>query len=193
MGRGGSFERKEAVVLSLWVSGGTKRDLFQRTAISGGRATAAFKRGKQIRQSGDLTAVAPEGHIFTDNYFLELKDYKKKNAPLTPFLFKNKGILAKFWAKCKRQAKQYKRYPIMIVRLRGLQLTLVITRDPFNPRLRSYVADCYITTLDDFLKMSFSNFAWITCELEVTDNPITDKKIARVIKRVKKSPTESKK
>ena len=59
--------------------------------MSGGRATVA--KGK-VRQAGDITAVAPEGHAFVDTFFIECKSYKNLSLDC---LIKGKGDLIDFW------------------------------------------------------------------------------------------------
>jgi hypothetical protein len=76
-GKGSSFERKVCVLLSLWVTNGKKKDAFWRSSMSGGRATIHVKRGDKNRQAGDIAAVAPEGHQFTDVFFAECKHVRR--------------------------------------------------------------------------------------------------------------------
>src|ERR1700686_1673675 len=107
-GKGSSFERKVCKALSLWVSAGKHVDLFWRSAMSGGRATVAHRRqivqseaagttwpsAPPVRQAGDITAVAPEGHKLTDLFLVECKHYRDLDFDL--FIFK-KGRLYQFW------------------------------------------------------------------------------------------------
>ena len=109
--KGSAFERSVCIDLSKWVSGGNARiDLFWRSALSGGRATV--KRGT-VRQAGDITAVAPEGHVLTDNFYLECKHLK--NISLDG-LIKGKGALINIWATTVMEALKYNRVPILIFR-----------------------------------------------------------------------------
>jgi hypothetical protein len=106
-GKGSAFERKVCVLLSLWVTNGKKKDAFWRSSMSGGRATIHVKRGDKNRQAGDITAVAPEGHQFTDVFFAECKHVR--NLDIASFFTKGIGRLAKFWAQAKKQAAQHDR------------------------------------------------------------------------------------
>lgn len=115
--KGSAFERKVCKALSLWVSGGKHEDLFWRTAMSGGRATVARKKGRTVRQSGDICAVDRDGHSFTNRWYVETKAYAKID--LDSFIIKNKGRLAKWWGVCKREAKHYGREPMLIVKQNG--------------------------------------------------------------------------
>lgn len=113
--KGGGFEREVCKKLSKWISNGKEDDLFWRSAMSGGRATVQRKKGKILkRQAGDITATAPEGHIFTDYWYVECKFYKTLN--FQGFMFSQRGPLAEFWRKAKRDAKRYDRIPMMIVK-----------------------------------------------------------------------------
>ena len=110
--KGSAFEREICKALSLWVTHGEKDDCFWRSAISGGRATVARKKGKVVRQDGDITAVSPEGHSLTDRFFIECKHVKKLG--LDQFLVKRTGLLAEFWKKAREQSGT--KWPIIIAK-----------------------------------------------------------------------------
>ena len=106
--KGGSFEREICKALSLWVSKGQNVDLYWRSAMSGGRATVA--KGK-VRQAGDITAVAPEGHALVDTFFIECKSYKNLSLDC---LIKGKGNLIDFWQIAVKESAKYNRIPLLI-------------------------------------------------------------------------------
>jgi hypothetical protein len=111
--KGAAAERKLCVLLSLWVSGGTKQDLFWRAAMSGGRATIHKRAGRDVRQAGDVCSVAPEGHVLTNKFFIENKHVKKLD--IASFLLDgDKGILTKFWKVACKQARDHMRQPLLI-------------------------------------------------------------------------------
>lgn len=112
--KGSQFEREVCVTLSQWVTRGTKKDVFWRTAMSGGRATVFKKKGSLFRQSGDICAVSHEGHELTSEYFFELKFYKDLNFPA--FFVKGTGPLGQFWDKAQDEARSYGLTPILIVK-----------------------------------------------------------------------------
>lgn len=125
--KGSSFERDICKQLSRFVSKGEKTDCFWRSAMSGGRATVAQKRGEVLnRQAGDICAVAPEGHAITDNFYLELKAYN--DLRLDSFIFKKVGPLTAFWKHTKLQAKKYGKRPAMIIRTNRLPILLMLDR-----------------------------------------------------------------
>lgn len=119
--KGAGFEREVCKQLSLWVSNGTNVDLYWRSAMSGGRATV--QKGK-VRQAGDITAVAPEGHILTDHFYLELKHYKKLSIDC---LIKGKGPLIDIWDTTLLEASKYNRIPALIYKQNNWPVMFVTT------------------------------------------------------------------
>jgi hypothetical protein len=94
--------------------------------MSGGRSTFAAKKGGKLnRQAGDICGVAPEGHSLTDYFYIECKHLRTLRLDL--FLIEDKGPLARFWKTAWKQAKQYDREPMMIVKGNHCPI-LVITR-----------------------------------------------------------------
>ena len=108
--KGSAFEREVCVALSKWISNGEKVDIFWRSAMSGGRATIA--KGA-VRQAGDITAVAPEGHILTDKLYLECKHLKDISFDS---LIKQNGPLLSIWLKTIIEAEKYGKEPVLIFR-----------------------------------------------------------------------------
>lgn len=106
--KGGGYEREICVALSKWITNGQKIDCLWRSAMSGGRATV--KRG-QVRQAGDICAVAPEGHALTDSFYIECKSYKDLSLDC---LVKGKGTLIDFWNTAVTEAVYYKKLPMLI-------------------------------------------------------------------------------
>lgn len=121
--KGSDFERQICKALSLWVSNGKSIDLYWRSAMSGGRATV--KRG-QVRQAGDITAVAPEGHVLTDVFFIECKAYK--TLTLDCFI-KWKGTLIDFWDVAVNEAHKYGKIPMLIVKRNNWPILVCMTED----------------------------------------------------------------
>lgn len=133
--KGSAFEREICVALSLWMSHGKRRDLLWRSAMSGGCATIHKRAGRDIRQAGDICAVAPEAHILTDHFFIECKHVKKLD--IASFILNDRGELAKFWKQARKQARDHMRQPLLIAKENGRD-PLVICR----PRgLRMYCND----------------------------------------------------
>jgi len=122
--KGSAFERDICKRLSLWVSGGVDQDLFWRSAMSGGRATLARKKGVTLnRQAGDICAVAPEGHALTNKFYLECKHYK--DLQVGSFMLQDIGLLAKFWRETRAHAKPYGKLPLLIAKQNFVPVMLV--------------------------------------------------------------------
>jgi len=83
--------------------------------MSGGRSTFAAKKGVKLnRQAGDICAVAAEGIDLTEYFYIECKHLRTVRFDL--FVLEDKGPLARFWRTACKQAKQYGREPMMIVK-----------------------------------------------------------------------------
>lgn len=130
--------------------------------MSGGRATVAARKGKLLhRQSGDITAIAPEGFTLVDNYYLEVKHLKDLN--IIGWITRGTGVLAKHWKKTKTEAKRYKKQPIMIVRQNRMpticlckcgQIYHLVKSRPQAPRVR--IGEVDIWPWDDVLAQTFA-------------------------------------
>lgn len=125
--KGSAFEREVCKALSLWVSHGKDKDLFWRSAMSGGRATRA---GGSVRQAGDICAVAPEGHSLTNSYYFELKFMK--NLALANFFIEGGGILWKFWEKACKEGEKYNRHPVVIAKQNLYPTIVLIDEEPLR-------------------------------------------------------------
>ena len=123
--KGSGFERECCKELSLWITDGKMEDCLWRSAMSGGRATVARRKGQMVRQSGDICAVSPEGHILTDKWFIECKNYRRLQ--LDQFLVKGTGDLATFWKKACEEAARDSKDPMLIAKQNSWP-TLIIGR-----------------------------------------------------------------
>lgn len=162
--KGSAFERTVCRLLSQWVSHGKHDDLYWRSAMSGGRATVAKKKGIDVRQAGDITSVSPEGHALTDLFYLECKFYR--DLQIDSFILDNKGKLAEFWRVAKREAKRHnrlpmliakenRREPIIITRERDLKLIVIV-----GPIFRGDVGYDSISTLDPDIRYLSHVLKW---------------------------------
>lgn len=152
-GKGAAFERAICKQLSLWITNGKKTDCFWRSAISGGRATVRHRKGESTRQAGDICAVSPEAHAFTDKWFVECKHVRRLN--IEGFLLSNKGDLAKFWKVAKQQAARHDRWPMIIARQNNSPI-LVITPlhglSDIEPKFVSVSRECDVYLFEDMLE-----------------------------------------
>jgi hypothetical protein len=152
--KGSGFERLVCRRLSLWVSHGKNEDLFWRSSLSGGRATVAQRKGRNVRQAGDICSVAPEGHVLTDDYFIECKSYR--NLGIGQFLVSDKGSLVKFWKVACKEARNYGRRPMLIVKQNSLPILVIVKTGCLSRfsglySLRPFHFDCDVYLFDDLL------------------------------------------
>lgn len=113
--KGSAYEREICVALSLWVSAGEREDLFWRSAMSGGRATVAKRKGTDLAaHAGDISATHEDGHALTNTWYIECKRYADLN--YAAFMLKGEGPLAKFWKETCDQAEAHDKLPMLIAR-----------------------------------------------------------------------------
>jgi len=166
--KGAAFERKICQQLSLWVSDGEAKDLFWRSAMSGGRATVARKRGQKLaRQAGDVTAIAPEGHQLTEQFYIELKHVA--NLALARFLLEGTGKLAEFWRTACVEADAYSKSPLLIAKQNRYPTLVMVRRDDFSLLVqgtlrmrritfRRYVSTSELCLFDDMIGKKWMKF-----------------------------------
>lgn len=125
--KGYAYEREVCKLLSLWVSDGTREDLFWRTATSGGRATVARRKGKDHRtHEGDIAATDPLGNVLTDAWYLECKRYA--DLEYARFMLKGEGKLADFWQTAVAEATTVGKLPMLIAREDRGRTTLLVAQ-----------------------------------------------------------------
>jgi hypothetical protein len=151
--KGGAFEREVCKVLSLWVSHGQRQDLFWRSAMSGGRATV---HGRNVRQCGDVCAVAPEGHHLTDRYFIECKHLKSLDFS---GLLEGRGKLLKYWNIACAQAVKHELIPMLIAKQNNRPVILCCNNhvQMFPPLATFNAYDMHIYRFNDLLKRRYRN------------------------------------
>ena len=111
--KGGEFERYCCKRLSLWVTKGKRDDVFWRSAMSGGRATLQLRQEiVNMAQSGDMTAIAPEGYELCSLCLFEYKHYR--DLKIANGLLKDTGFLAEFWRATVKAAARYDKAPVLI-------------------------------------------------------------------------------
>ena len=119
--KGSKFERVICVSLSTWITAGKRKDVFWRSAMSGGRATVS----QGVRQCGDVCAVAVEGYKFADQWYVECKHVRSLG--LDSFIVKGVGPLRNFWDKARKEAKRHRKDPMIVARQNGWP-DVVVTR-----------------------------------------------------------------
>lgn len=156
--KGAGWERECCKLLSLWLSGGEQEDVLWRSAISGGRSTVAFSKGKRLAaQAGDISCIHPIGHKFIDLFMVENKFYRDLQYK---GLLTGKGHLIEFWAEAKKQATRYDKQPLLIAKQNQLPATaclsakgcLQLELKRTDAMILAPKLDLRIYLLDDFLK-----------------------------------------
>ena len=110
--KGASKEREVCKRLSLWLSKGEHEDLLWRSAMSGGRSTVGFAKGKRLAaQAGDISCIHPMGASFIAKFLVEVKDYADLQYK---GLITGKGHLVEFWCETVVQARNYHKLPLLI-------------------------------------------------------------------------------
>lgn len=112
--KGATWERQVCRELSLWISGGKQEGIFWRSAMSGGRATIAARKGKRLdAQVGDISCIHPLGMAFADRFMAECKFYRDLRLDR---LIHSGGALADFWIVARAQARPCNKLPILIAK-----------------------------------------------------------------------------
>lgn len=146
--KGSQFERDVCRRLSLAVS--DRDDLFWRSAMSGGRATVAHRKGQLISHvSGDICAVHELGYAFVEEWFVECKFYA--DLQWAQFLLEDEGKLAQFWLTCKQQARLHGKKPLLIAK-QNRMLPYVLMDEPGTlPELPVVLTYACVAGWEEFL------------------------------------------
>lgn len=123
--KGAAFEREVCTKLSLWVTDGTQHDLFWRSAMSGGRATVAYRRGIKLqKQAGDIVATDRAGNDLLDLFIIECKFYK--DLAVEQFIYQTMDdSVWGWWLKLINEARKYKKAPIMIAKQNRRKILMI--------------------------------------------------------------------
>jgi hypothetical protein len=125
--KGSAFEREICKKLSLWVSSNERDDLYWRSAMSGGRASVQFKKGKTNKtQVGDITAIDSEGEILTNNWIIECKTYQNLHIDSLFFGTPKSNSLLEYWDVLCKQCDIYKKAPILIAKQNGKPIIILL-------------------------------------------------------------------
>jgi len=157
--KGAQFERDICVILSKWITNGSREDVFWRSAMSGGRATVGYKSGKKLSsQAGDISCIQPIGHRFIQEFVPECKFYANLDYQ---GLLTGRGKLLQFWNVLNEQSRRYKKHPFLICRQNRMHsyvcldkagLRTLGLRD-LHVSLISIVYDMYLMEVSAFVKM----------------------------------------
>jgi hypothetical protein len=163
--KGAAFERRTGVMLSLWLTGGRRADLFARNVLSGGRFTLAERKGLELGMPGDLMAAHPLAFDFLSTFLVECKHHASLKLEQYFFDIHLKGSLAKILAKAQAEANSVNLYPLIIAKqnraealiiMPGAIGKLVLAQAKPLPALRYHVMhqdSIFICRLEDFVSL----------------------------------------
>lgn len=124
--RANRWEREASRLLSLWVSGGKRKDLFWRTNSSGAKGVITGERN----HAGDIVAADPAGTDFGDRFLIEVK-WKRD------FNYADLATLRKWMEKEGGKAKDLGKSLLMLIKGRNGEI-YVMTNISERSRLRWY-------------------------------------------------------
>lgn len=189
-GKGGGFEREVSTLLSLWVSDGTRDDIFWRSHGSGGRATCRGKSGKTTEgQYGDQSATDPLGKPLIKAWCIECKTgyasskkkevlskdgTAKKKTSITNWCLldlidsrQEEPVILALWRQTVSQASQAGNEPVLIFR-RPLMSPCIVFQTSYFLKLENFFGKANIPViqvrmnLHNMVIMSFYEFMeWI--------------------------------
>lgn len=124
--KGAQFEREVCEQLSRWVSCGKSDSEFWRSAMSGGRATVRFAKGKSADgHGGDISATGGLGHALLSHFVIECKHVADLN--LRAAVVKGIGPVREFWEQVSGDADRVGKQPMLIAK-QNLMPTLLFLR-----------------------------------------------------------------
>lgn len=133
--KGSSFERVISRMLSKWITGNNKEELFWRSAGSGAVSTIGRKKGIKSNQDGDISSTSAKSHWLTREMYFECKTYQAIN--ITAFFHKT-GNTYSWWCKCFQEAQESRKYPILIFKGNRTIIYAMVTHS-FWGKMDSYL------------------------------------------------------
>ncbi len=116
--KGGDFERLICRLLTKWITGEEKPEIFWRSATSGAKATQDAKAGHKSKMGGDIVAIDEQGQWFTNAFSIECKN-RADYGNLDQLLLK-RGEFLKWWEQTCKDADRADKAPLLIFkRVRG--------------------------------------------------------------------------
>lgn len=132
--KGAEWERAVCKRLSLWVSNMTREDIFWRSAMSGGRATFATRKGREAdevsAQAGDISAISSEGELLIKLFFIECKNYA--SLKLETLVYGTVGLSHIYWDEPLAQAKKYGKLPMVVAKESYQNPIMMTTKEGYD-------------------------------------------------------------
>ena len=118
--KGSGFEREICKKLSLWISDGERDDCFWRSAMSGGRASVQFKKGKDNKsQVGDISPITALGEKLLDKFVVECKAYRNIRIDSLIYGTPKHDSLLEFWLQLVKVCDEANKHPMLIFKENG--------------------------------------------------------------------------
>ncbi len=130
--KGSVFERDICRILTQWVIGQPKPEIFWRSATSGAKATVEHKAGRTSHMGGDIVSVHPDGNWLMERFSIECKN-RKSMGTLPHFLLGTANMLD-WWNQCVEDANIHGKIPWLIFKQKGSKVyTCIPTKQtPFH-------------------------------------------------------------
>lgn len=127
--KGSSFERVVCTALSVWITEGSKSDLFTRNVLSGGKFTISQNTVMDGGLPGDIAAAHPLAYAFLMLYVVECKHYH--DLQLEQLLHKpfSKTWIGSVIAKVEEQAQDCSRDYILIAKQDRIKELVFVQRE----------------------------------------------------------------
>lgn len=164
--KGSAWERSVGQNLSLWLTSGTRNDLFSRTVLSGGQ----FTRSQGLRgASGDLMPNHPAAFCFLEKFTVECKHWR--DAGLQEFLLK--GSKKSLLARAIKQAEVPGKIPLLIVKENFVPAFLISYNASVSYLVSGY-GTLHVLVNGQYILMTFEDFLSIPPERIIGEpKPIT--------------------
>ena len=121
--KGSAFERDVCRLLTQWITGSLRPEIFWRSASSGAQHTQMRKQGKESRMPGDIMANGSEGSWLTDAYVIECKFYADFSWDA---IFKNQGKILEWWKQVTRDAEESGKKPMLIFKKNNYPIYMAV-------------------------------------------------------------------
>ena len=126
--KGGDFERQICRLLTKWITGEEKPEIFWRSATSGAKATQDAKAGHKSKMGGDIVSIDERGQWFTDQFSVECKN-RAGYGNLDQLLLK-RGEFLKWWEQACKDADRADKSPLLIFKRSRGQVLIAYHVDP---------------------------------------------------------------
>jgi hypothetical protein len=138
--KGNAFERVVCRDLSLWLTKGSRADVFTRNITSGGQFTTRISSGDSEHGiPGDIMAHHPIAYKFLELFLVECKHHK--DLSIDTYLYDARGTssLAKIIGKCRKEAGQTSLHPMLVIKQNRYPALLVLMKEEAEAALGSVI------------------------------------------------------